>query len=117
MERQFDNRGALAFILAFGVVSLFGDMAHEGMRGLNGEYLAGYLIRLFSGRVARSSGAYWALSVGGYALTMATVPAMAFVLGRQSAALLVVLERAGKAIRGPANGTMQARAGDRAARE
>jgi len=128
---QFDRRSALAFILAFGVVSLFGDMAYEGMRGLNGEYLAalgasgaavgiiagtgelaGYLIRLFSGRLAQSSGAYWALSIGGYALTMAAVPMMAFAFSWQAAAVLIVLERAGKAIRSPANNTMQARAGD-----
>lgn len=128
---QFDKRSALAFILAFGVVSLFGDMAYEGMRGLNGEFLAalgasgvavgviagtgelaGYLIRLFSGRVAQSTGAYWALSIGGYALTMAAVPAMALAVNWQSAAVLIVLERAGKAIRSPANNTMQAKAGD-----
>ncbi len=128
---RFDNRSALAFIVAFGVVSLFGDMAYEGMRGINGQFLgalgasglavgviagsgelAGYLIRLVSGRVAQSSGAYWALSIGGYALTMAAVPAMAFAFNWQTAALFVVLERTGKAIRSPANNTMLSRAGD-----
>ena|SRR5258707_8939854 len=130
MER-FDRRNALAFILAFGVVSLFGDMAYEGMRGINGQFLgslgasgtavgiiagtgelAGYLIRLVSGRFVQRSGAYWLFSIGGYALTMAAVPAMAFVFNWQSAALFVVLERTGKAIRGPANSTMMSRAGE-----
>jgi MFS family permease len=129
---QFDRRSALAFILAFGVVSLFGDMAYEGMRGINGQFLgtlgasgtavgiiagggelAGYLIRLVSGRFVQRSGAYWLFSIGGYALTMAAVPAMAFVFNWQSAALFVVLERTGKAIRGPANSTMMSRAGEK----
>jgi len=131
MEQQFDRRSAYAFIVAFGIVSLFADMAYEGMRGLNGPFLAtlgasgaavgliagggelaGYLIRLVSGRVAQASGAYWPLAIGGYALTMAAVPAMAFAVNWQTAAVFVVLERTGKAIRSPATNTMQSRAGD-----
>ena len=128
---SFDRRSALAFIIAFGIVSLFADMAYEGMRGLNGPFLAslgasgaavgviagageliGYLLRLVSGRIAQRTGAYWPLAIGGYALTMASVPAMAFVFNWQTAALFVVLERAGKATRSPATNTMQSRAGD-----
>ncbi len=128
---KFDNRSALAFIIAFGIVSLFADMAYEGMRGLNGEYLAalgasgaavgiiagggelaGYGIRLLSGRVAQASGAYWPLAIGGYGLTSIAVPAMAFAFSWQVAAVFVVLERTGKAIRSPATNTMQAKAGD-----
>jgi MFS family permease len=131
MERQFDPRSAFAFIVAFGIVSLFADAAYEGMRGLNGPFLAtlgasgaavgviagageliGYLLRLVSGRVAQRTGAYWPLAIGGYALTMASVPAMAFVFNWQTAALFVLLERAGKALRSPATNTMQSRAGD-----
>jgi len=29
---SFDRRSALAFIIAFGIGSLFADMAYEGMR-------------------------------------------------------------------------------------
>ena len=131
MEKQFDKRSATAFIVAFGIVSLFADMAYEGMRGLNGPFLAtlgasgaavgviagggelaGYVIRLLSGRVVQRTGAYWPIAIGGYALTMMAVPLMAFVFDWRAAALLVVLERAGKAIRNPATSTMQARAGD-----
>lgn len=130
-ETSFDRRSAYAFIVAFGIVSLFADMAYEGMRGLNGPFLAslgasgtvvgviagggelvGYLLRLVSGRVAQRTGAYWPLAIGGYALTMASVPAMAFVFNWQTAALFVLLERAGKATRSPATNTMQSRAGD-----
>lgn len=128
---EFDKRSALAFIVAFGIVSLFADMAYEGMRGLNGPFLAtlgasgaavgviagggelaGYLIRLLSGRVAQATGAYWPLAIAGYVLTMAAVPMMAFAFNWQTAALFVVLERTGKAIRSPATNTMQAKAGD-----
>ena len=130
-ESNFDRRSALAFIVAFGVVSLFADMAYEGMRGLNGPFLAtlgasgaavgviagggelvGYLLRLVSGRIAQRTGAYWPIAIGGYALTMASVPAMAFVFNWQTAALFILLERAGKATRSPATNTMQSRAGD-----
>jgi MFS family permease len=128
---SFDRRSAYAFIVAFGIVSLFADMAYEGMRGLNGEFLGslgasgtmvgviagggellGYLLRLVSGRLAQRTGAYWPLAIGGYALTMVAVPAMAFVFSWQAAALFVLLERAGKAMRSPATNTMQSRAGD-----
>ena len=131
IQKSFDRRSALAFIVAFGIVSLFADMAYEGMRGLNGPFLAtlgasgaavgviagggelvGYLLRLVSGRVAQRTGAYWPLAIGGYAVTMASVPAMAFVFNWQTAALFVLLERAGKALRSPATNTMQSRAGD-----
>ena len=130
-EASFDRRSALAFIIAFGIVSLFADMAYEGMRGLNGPFLGtlgasgtavgviagggelvGYLLRLVSGRVAQRTGAYWPIAIGGYALTMIAVPAMAFIFSWQAAALFVVLERAGKAIRSPVTNTMQSRAGD-----
>ena len=131
MTQQFDRRSATAFIVAFGIVSLFADMAYEGMRGLNGPFLAtlgasgaavgliagggelaGYLIRLVSGRVAQRTGAYWLMAIGGYALTMAAVPCMAFAINWQTAAMFVVLERTGKAIRSPSTNTMQAKAGD-----
>ncbi|MEI9996081.1 MAG: MFS transporter [Rhizomicrobium sp.] len=131
MDRTFDRRSATAFIVAFGIVSLFADMAYEGMRGINGPFLgllgasgaavgviagggelAGYLIRLLSGRVAQATGAYWPLAIGGYVLTMIAVPLMAFAFDWRVAALFVMLERAGKAVRSPATNTMQAKAGD-----
>ena len=37
---NFDAKSALAFIVAFGIVSLFADMAYEGMRGISGPFLA-----------------------------------------------------------------------------
>ena len=127
----FDKRSALAFIVALGVVSLFADMAYEGMRAISGPFLGllgasgaivgtvagsgelvGYLLRLFSGNLAQRSGAYWPITVAGYAIQMAAVPALALAGSWQVAALLIVVERAGKAVRNPAGNTMMSHAGE-----
>ncbi len=128
--REFDAKSALAFVVAFGFVSLFADAAYEGMRGISGPFLAsldasgaavgiiagggelaGYLLRLASGRVAEKTGAYWTISVLGYALQMAAVPALALAGSWQAAALFIVLERSGKALRNPSVNLMLSRAG------
>jgi predicted MFS family arabinose efflux permease len=131
MTDAFDKKSALAFIVAFGVVSLFADMAYEGMRGITGPYLAmlgatgtavgiiagtgelfGYLLRLASGKLASATRAYWPITLLGYAVQMATVPLMAFAGAWWMAALFIILERTGKAIRNPAANFMMSRAGD-----
>jgi hypothetical protein len=128
--RDFDKKSALAFVVAFGFVSLFADAAYEGMRGISGPFLAGlgasgtavgviagggeligYLLRLFSGRLVEKSGAYWPIAMGGYAIQMAAVPALAIAASWQAAALFIVLERAGKALRNPSVNVMLSRAG------
>ncbi len=128
---DFDKKSALAFIVAFGIVSLFADMAYEGMRGITGPYLAllgatgtavgviagtgelfGYLLRLASGRLADRTHAYWPITLAGYVLQMATVPVMAFAGVWWMAALFIILERTGKALRNPAANTMMSRAGE-----
>ena len=128
--RGFDPRSALAFVIAFGFVSLFADAAYEGMRSSTGPFLAllgasgaavgviagggeliGYLLRLASGRIAEKTGAYWLIAVAGYVLQMAAVPALALAGSWQVAALIIVLERTGKAIRNPAANLMLSRAG------
>jgi predicted MFS family arabinose efflux permease len=130
--RAFDKPSALAFIVAFGIVSLFADAAYEGMRGITGPYLAllgasgtavgiiagsgelfGYVLRLASGRIAERTGAYWAIALAGYVVQMAAVPAMALAGAWWAAAALIVLERTGKAIRNPAANFMMSRAGER----
>ena len=128
--RAFDKQSGLAFIVAFGIVSLFADAAYEGMRGITGPYLAllgasgtavgiiagagelfGYVLRLGSGRLAERTGAYWAIALMGYIVQMAAVPAMAFAGVWWAAAALIILERTGKAIRNPAANFMMSRAG------
>ncbi|MEI9930690.1 MAG: MFS transporter [Rhizomicrobium sp.] len=101
------------------------------MRGITGPYLAllgatgtavgivagtgelfGYLLRLASGRLASATRAYWPITLLGYAVQMATVPLMAFAGAWWMAALFIILERTGKAIRNPAANFMMSRAGD-----
>jgi hypothetical protein len=131
-DRSFDRKTALAFIVAFGIVSLFADMAYEGMRGITGPYLAllgasgaavgivsgtgelfGYVLRLGSGRLAEKTRAYWAIALAGYVVQMAAVPLMALAGAWWAAAGLIVLERTGKALRNPAANFMMSRAGEK----
>ena len=128
--RGFDKHSALAFIVSFGVVSFFADMAYEGMRGITGPYLAslgasglavgliagtgelvGYLLRLVSGRFAEKTHLYWPITLAGYVIQMAAVPLLALAANWWIAALLIVMERTGKAVRSPAASTMKSRAG------
>jgi MFS family permease len=130
-SHAFDKRSGLAFIIAFGIVSLFADMAYEGMRGISGPFLAslgatgaavgaiagtgelfGYLLRLGSGRLAERTRLYWPIALAGYAIQMAAVPALALAGNWWSAALFIILERTGKAVRNPAANTMMSRAGE-----
>ena len=130
-EGRFDRKSGLAFVVAFGVVSLFADAAYEGMRGISGPFLAtlgasgtavgiiagagelaGYLLRLFSGALAQKTRAYWTITLFGYVIQMAAVPLLALAGSWWMAALLIVIERAGKAVRNPPRDVMLARAGD-----
>lgn len=127
----YTPRQALSFVLAFGIVSLFADMSYEGMRGIAGPFLAslgatglavgliagvgelaGYMLRLFSGRFADSTRAYWPITLSGYVVQMAAVPAMALAGNWWVAAGLIIIERAGKAIRNPPRDAMLSRAGE-----
>lgn len=119
------------FVLLFGAVNLFADMTYEGARGITGPYLAnlgatgfiaattaglgeflGYTLRLFSGRWADKSRLYWPITIGGYIVQMAAVPALALAGNWPLAALLIVLERAGRATRNPPRDIMLAGAGE-----
>ncbi|MGH9519035.1 MAG: MFS transporter, partial [Terriglobales bacterium] len=66
-----------------------------------GEMCAASL-RYLSGRLADRTRAYWALAIGGYLVNLIAVPALAFAGSWEAAALLVIAERTGKAVRGPA---------------
>jgi MFS family permease len=129
--QTFDKRSGLLFIIAFGVVSFFADMAYEGMRSSTGPFLAllgasgtavgiiagagelfGYLLRAVSGRFAEKTGAYWPITLAGYILQMAVIPLLGLCGNWQMAALVIVLERTGKAIRNPTANFMMSRAGE-----
>jgi len=79
--------GATAFEVA--AITGFGEMLGAGLR-------------FFSGRLADRTHAYWVLTFLGYATNVIAVPALALAGNWQMAAVLVIAERTGKALRGPA---------------
>ena len=112
---------ALRFIVCLGVVSLFADMTYEGAHSIIGPWLkdlgatafevamiAGVgemlaaSLRFFSGRFADRTRAYWTITFCGYAMNVIAVPALAFAPTWRVAAILIIAERTGKALRGPA---------------
>ncbi len=120
-----DARTARRFVILLGWVSLFADMCYEGMRGAIGPYLAllgasavevgmvagtgeaiGYGLRYVSGALADRTGRYWALTIIGYATNLVAVPLLALSGSWPMVAVLVGLERLGKAIRSPAKSTL-----------
>lgn len=115
----------LTFVVLLGVVSLFADMTYEGARGATGPWLGmlgasafavavisgggelvGYALRLWSGRLVDRSQRYWLITFFGYAINLLAVPLLAFAGRWPTAAALIVLERAGKALRTPARDAM-----------
>ena len=128
-----DRRIALRFIVLIGILSFFADFTYEGSRSIVGPYLAtlqatgtivgivtgfgellGYGLRLFSGRWADATGRYWPITILGYVVQMASVPALALTGSWPAAAVLIVLERVGKAIRNPPRDVMLSHAGKQA---
>ncbi|MDR5684078.1 MAG: MFS transporter [Armatimonadota bacterium] len=126
------TRAATRFVILMGVVSLFADATYEGARSILGPYLlalgasatgvgfvsgfgelVGYGLRLVSGRLADRTRRFWDFTVGGYALNLLSVPLLALVGRWEVAALLVVVERAGKAIRTPPRDAMLSYAASR----
>jgi predicted MFS family arabinose efflux permease len=72
--------------------------------------LAGYGLRLVSGRWADTTRRFWPITIFGYVLQMAAVPALALTGSWPAAAMLIVLERVGKATRSPPRDAMLAHA-------
>jgi MFS family permease len=124
------RRHAVRFIVLLGVVSLFADMTYEGARSITGPYLAllgasaavvgivsgfgellGYALRLASGYLSDRTGRYWAITIAGYLLNLFAVPLLALVDRWDLAAILIVAERAGRAVRTPARDAMLSHAG------
>jgi MFS family permease len=124
------QRVALRFIILIGILSFFADFTYEGSRSIIGPYLAtlhasgtivgivtgfgellGYGLRLFSGRWADATGRYWPITIFGYVVQMAAVPALALTASWPAAAALIILERVGKAIRNPPRDVMLSHAG------
>jgi MFS family permease len=116
---------ALKFVVLIGVVSFFADFTYEGSRSIIGPYLAilgasgtavgiiaglgellGYALRLVSGRLSERTGKFWPITLFGYTIQMLSVPLLALAGSWQVAALLIVVERIGKATRNPPRDVM-----------
>src|SRR6266581_6861416 len=125
MKQSQAKATALKFVLLIGVMSLFADFTYEGSRSIIGPYLAllgasaaavgivtgfgellGYGLRLVSGRRADRTGKYWPITIFGYIVQMSAVPLLALAGNWPVAALLIVLERVGKATRNPPRDVM-----------
>jgi len=119
-------------VVAFGLVSMFADMAYEGMRSVAGPFLGtlgasaavvglvtgageavALLLRLAAGPLADRADAHWRATVVGYGLTAACVPLLAVApfagaAGLGIASALFLLERTGKAVRSPSKSALLA---------
>jgi MFS family permease len=121
---------ALRFVLLIGIMSFFADFVYEGARSVVGPYLAilgasatlvgfiaglgellGYGLRLVSGRVSERTREFWPITIFGYVVQMGAVPLLALARSWQTAGLLIVLERVGRAIRNPPRDVMLSHAG------
>ncbi len=124
-KTDVSKTAALKFVVLLGIVSLFADMTYEGARSVTGPYLAvlgasatvvgfvagfgelvGYGLRLVSGYISDKTGRYWAITLFGYAINMLAVPLLALAGRWEVAAILMVAERMGKAIRNPPRDAM-----------
>jgi predicted MFS family arabinose efflux permease len=76
-----------------------------------GGELVGYALRLVSGLFADRTHRYWATTLVGYAINLFSVPLLALTGSWPAAAALIIVERAGRAIRKPAGDAMLSHAG------
>lgn len=125
MAKNLTAGTAWKFIFLVGFISLFSDMTHEGARTITGPFLGllganaivvstvaglgellGYAVRFISGYLADRTKQYWSITYLGYGLQMFSVPALALAGSWQMAAVLIMLERIGRAIRNPARDAM-----------
>ncbi|RMW99920.1 MFS transporter [Legionella jordanis] len=105
-------------------------MTYEGARSITGPYLAtfgvsaavvgfvagfgellGYALRIASGYFADTTGKYWAITIIGYVVNLLAVPSLALAGYWWVAAILMIVERVGKAIRVPSRDAMLSHAG------
>jgi len=134
-EYEISRPSALKLVILIGLVSLFADVTYEGARSISGPFLAvlgasatavgiiagcgeliGYALRLASGYLADRSKKYWTLLFAGYGLTFIAVPLLALAGSWEIAALLLVAERIGKAIRTPSRDVILSCASDQIGR-
>ena len=132
LKQDLSKKTALKFVILLSVVSLFADMTYEGARSITGPYLAilganaavvgfvagfgefaGYALRIVSGFLADRTGKYWTITIIGYTCNLLAVPLLALAGHWWIAAVLIVLERTGRAIRVPPRDAMLSHAGQK----
>jgi hypothetical protein len=110
----------LIFVVAIGIVSLFADMTYEGGASIHGLYLSklgasaavisivagigeflGYAIRLPAGYLGDRTKRIWLLAFIGYTTNLLAIPALALAGSWKIAAVLMITERVGRALRKP----------------
>lgn len=77
-----------------------------------GEFV-GYALRIASGYLADRTGKYWTITILGYICNLLAVPLLALAGHWWIAAILMILERMGKAIRAPSRDAMLSHAGQK----
>ena len=124
------SKMAFRFVLSIGIVNLFADFTYEGARSITGPFLGtlgasativgvvagageliGYALRSVSGYLADKTHKYWLVIFMGYIVNMLAVPALALAGNWPLAAMLMILERTGRAIRKPVVESMLSYAG------
>lgn len=123
-------KSALRFVILIGIISLFADFTYEGARSINGQFLqtlgasatvvgftvgfgelVGYGLRSVFGYLADKTQRYWLNAIIGYGINLLAVPALALAGNWPLAAILIIAERTGRAIRKPAVEAMLSHAG------
>lgn len=130
--KDISKHQAFKFVLLSGIVSLFADMTYEGARSITGPYLAtlganativgfvagfgeliGYSLRMLSGYLADKTKRYWFITIVGYIFNLLAIPLLALAGHWWVAAVLIIIERLGKAIRVPPRDAMLSHAGQK----
>jgi MFS family permease len=125
VARKPSRKASLKFVLLIGVLSFFADFTYEGSRGITGPFLAvlgasgtlvgivaglgellGYGLRVISGRLSERTQKFWPITLFGYFIQMLSVPLLALAGNWKTAAVLILVERVGKAIRNPPRDVM-----------
>jgi MFS family permease len=121
---KLSAKNSFLIIFLFGLISLFGDIIYESARSINGPYLQflganafivgvvvglseflGYALRVVFGYISDKTKSYWLFVIIGYGALL-SVPLLALANTWQIAAIFIIFERIGKAIRTPARDTL-----------
>lgn len=115
---------AVAVIIIFGLISMFGDVVYESARSANSQYMnllgisaaqvglvfgigefLGYALRLLAGIMSDKTGKHWAFMFVGYGMLI-SVPLIGLTMNWNFLIILILMERIGKALRNPAKDTI-----------